>query len=469
MVLQSARMQASPAEHPSYLWTVPGKRVAVDLPLSVVRRIAADTIDALQTTGRGLEIGGLLLGRSRRERGPTVVELTGIEPLDCEHAAGPSFMLSAGDRQALEARLRALKRDAVGFYRSNTRKDFAITVEDVALMSWYFPGQSNVLLLVDAPRGEPLRGAFAVWEGRAIGQKSPADEFPFDPLALAVHSHNVAPVVAPAEPKPAPAPQRDWIGWPAAAAAVVLGAATGIGVVYQSSTPEPRPATVARAPSKPAQAQEPQPAQQPEQQLTSAPEPEPRPLPTAVDPAPPPSPTIAQAPPSDTADRRVLEPPPMPIPEAQAENLDLPMVAPPVPSPSPEPLAILRRPEPPPPPKSDAAPPAPESAVSVSINTLARGHNAKFVPPTAVQQVRPRLPSGLHLARDVQVDVRVYVDRDGKVRYAELLSNGTGENRELASLAVFTSRRWQFAPAIRDGKPVESDTILRYRFSPDAR
>jgi TonB family protein len=65
------------------------------------------------------------------------------------------------------------------------------------------------------------------------------------------------------------------------------------------------------------------------------------------------------------------------------------------------------------------------------------------------------------------VRVKVYVDRSGKVEYAELLSDGTGSNRELASLAVFAARRWQFAPANRAGKPVEAQAVLRFRFGPN--
>jgi TonB family protein len=109
--------------------------------------------------------------------------------------------------------------------------------------------------------------------------------------------------------------------------------------------------------------------------------------------------------------------------------------------------------------------------VSVSVNAVTRGLGPKFVPPAALREVRPEVPPNLQsrLSRDVQmVRVKVYVDRAGNVQFAELLSNGTGDNRELASLAVFAARGWQFAPASRDGKPVDAQAVLRFRFGPKA-
>src|SRR5215831_13084105 len=152
-ILCNARvMQASAAQDRSYLWHVPGIPVSVDLSLRIVNRIAAVVTEGLETEGRGIEAGGLLLGRTQRHGGQTIVVIEDFEPLQCEHLAGASFILSASDRRALEARIRRRKAaggsSLAGFYRSNTRQGYGATIEDVALMSAYFSDSSNVFLLI---------------------------------------------------------------------------------------------------------------------------------------------------------------------------------------------------------------------------------------------------------------------------------------------------------------------------------
>jgi TonB family protein len=80
--------------------------------------------------------------------------------------------------------------------------------------------------------------------------------------------------------------------------------------------------------------------------------------------------------------------------------------------------------------------------------------------------VPPELRS--RIAKPVPITVKLYVDRSGSVEYAELLSNGTGDNRDLASLAVFTARRWRFSPAQEGGEAVPSQVRVQFRFGADA-
>jgi hypothetical protein len=89
-----------------------------------------------------------------------------------------------------------------------------------------------------------------------------------------------------------------------------------------------------------------------------------------------------------------------------------------------------------------------------------------FFPPTPVHRPATDVPPELsrRIGRNVPVDVKVYVDREGKVAYAELLSDAAGLDRDLVTLAVFSSRRWQFAPAQSDGENVAAEVVLRYRF-----
>jgi hypothetical protein len=96
-----------------------------------------------------------------------------------------------------------------------------------------------------------------------------------------------------------------------------------------------------------------------------------------------------------------------------------------------------------------------------------RGRNREFVAPKPVREAIPQVPSVLSQVSNAKqpVDVRVYVDEHGKVTYAELLSDSVGVDRDLASLAVFNARRWEFAPARLEGHIAPGQVILRYRFS----
>ena len=157
------------------------------------------------------------------------MKLGDFEPIECEHAVGPSFLLSGTDRQHLERRLgnRGANRglSVVGLYRSHTRTQLVATLEDIALMSSYFRDSSNLLLLIHACHGQPLTGGFLIWEDRAIRSTRPYLEFPFESGALVIGAR-AQPAVAPAPPPvmqaepvhnrpPAAAAARIATNWPA--------------------------------------------------------------------------------------------------------------------------------------------------------------------------------------------------------------------------------------------------------------
>ncbi|HEY1343292.1 MAG TPA: hypothetical protein VGF59_37580 [Bryobacteraceae bacterium] len=191
--------QATPAPSPlSYLWQVPGKRIAVNLRLDLIDRLGVSVGEGFQALPRrGLETGGLLFGGTKRKGDLTTVQIAHFEPIECEHAVGPSYLLSATDRRRLEERIRRHKSNGglpiVGFYRGHTRKEFGITVEDADLMSWYFSDSANVFLLIQAHRDRPPTAGFAIWESRKIASTKPYLEFPFQSDALLAGEHKIQP------------------------------------------------------------------------------------------------------------------------------------------------------------------------------------------------------------------------------------------------------------------------------------
>ncbi len=92
------------------------------------------------------------------------------------------------------------------------------------------------------------------------------------------------------------------------------------------------------------------------------------------------------------------------------------------------------------------------------------GRHTDYVPPSALRD--PGLANLPHrkIPRDVSVNVKVYVNASGKVEYSEVISKVADADRDLASLAMFAARRWEFVPARNAGSAVAGEVILHYRF-----
>ncbi len=69
---------------------------------------------------RGLEIGGLLLGRTEPASDTVTVIIDAFEEVPSEHERGPSSLASARDAALLRERLTAQTGSVVGWFRSHT-------------------------------------------------------------------------------------------------------------------------------------------------------------------------------------------------------------------------------------------------------------------------------------------------------------------------------------------------------------
>ncbi len=173
----------SPPEH--YLWTVPGKPISIRLAYDVVDRLNLEVMRGFGAVPkRGAEVGGLLLGR-----------VTGADPLDvviddyatvhCEHRHGPSFLLSKTDREQFAATVENWRRKSdvaryvVGYYRSNTRPEFSLSDDDLALCEKFFPDLSSVILLIQPFASKACQAGFFFWEDGRIRIETPYGIFPF--------------------------------------------------------------------------------------------------------------------------------------------------------------------------------------------------------------------------------------------------------------------------------------------------
>jgi hypothetical protein len=560
----------------SYIWHAPDKPLTIALNLDVVDRLGLAVHAGCQALPhRGLEIGGIVLGRIRRSKGKTTVEIEDFDLVESEHAAGPSYLLSAADRQIFESRIRqhqksSRKLSVVGWFRSHTRRDFATTMEDTCLMTDFFPESSMVLLLIHANQDGPPKGGYYIWEGRNARMRRPSEQFPFGTAALMSGNYELY--------QRAPSTSRGRIKWPGVAlpslaflavrrpagvsqllqgatwlravkrpdfrifrswpklwsglthwirhsiagfpwlvpkrmvlqgipAVAFLAGAIASGVLYQGLHHDPTRAVGPRKPTVPTHAYIPPappriPASASAAGLQTA-LPTVRP-PTAVEEKPlltaqPSEPSVVAVAPPATAkpisqdssltgmsarsvSRTPLRTMDLRKPAALSRSPKIPLLpdAPKVSNILMSDLDPLRESEI----VRFAAPQIPDPLVTVSVETLPVSHSsvlpgkhptgmrdkqARYIPPTLAREAPLNIPEELRhrIRRTIPINVKLYLDRSGKVQFAELLSNGTGSNRDLASMAVFSSRHCEFLPAHLGEKTVPAEVVLRYRFAPE--
>ena len=549
-----------------YVWHAAEKPLTVTLRLDVVHRLGmAVQVGCQAVPRRGLEIGAILLGRIKRRHGETLVEIENFDLLESEHAAGPSYLLSAADRHRLGHRLRQHRSSGqrvVGFCRSHTRRNFDMTIEDSSLLSDYFAQASMVFLLIHAIPGESLHGRYYIWEGRSLHMGRPYEEFPFRSAVLQSGNYELiqrAPSAANRRPgvvtslvsvpgqvaavasgwfqrlprlrtlkRPdlrvlrwTPKLPSGWIPriqrglrfsrmvarrhalqWIPAAA--VLAATIAGGLLHHESTRAagsnrhivsadaggtvPAPLVALRAVPPIAAVEKPLLTESAEraieqEPLSVAPPPEPPvaapKVPRIAKPVSHPSPSNAPAaPPIAATPVRLLNVQKLSAPSHPAMPPSLPE-APQVANALVTPIDPF--------PESDIvrieAPKFRDPLVTVSFETLPLSHRAAslarhhpagarekqavYTPPTLAREEPLDLPPELRhrIRRAITINVKLYLDRSGKIEFAELLSDGTGNNRDLASMAVFTSRHCQFLPARLGDEAVPAEVLLHYRFA----
>ena len=567
---------SAPTVRDSWLiWEVPGKPVSVRLNPEVVGRLGMAIREGFKALPhRGLETGGLLIGRRREVANHVVVDILDFEPVESEHAAGPSYLLSNADRHLLEARIAAREATAkklliVGFYRSHTRRDFAITVEDASLFSDYFRKASDVFLLIKPNDYGPPTGGFIIREGGKILSPSPYVQVPLDRAIVIPAARETSIPALPASPAPPrppqivqpSAPERTtwmrttwmvrWPIWLAAAGAMAVAVGLPFGIQRRIPGPPPAKPRVALAlsvtnsgnglllswdhqASRQAghavlwikDGQEEQKFELDSKQLNEGsvtywpagsdvnfrltllspgasvtesvraiggPS-----KPLVADPAPT-AVAVESSPASVSAPAYVSAPNPPRRNRAGTASRQLAReFALPHPEPGRATVTAAALPDPPTiqpaavppleaivPANSLAFPDGADSSLRVKVEPLSgsrlerlarnipllkkRYRRSDYVPPAPLR--KPALPSPPHrkVAQDVNIDVKVHVNPAGQVDSSEVLSKVAETDRDLAALATFSARRWEFVPA-RDGDgTVPGEVILHYQFGPEVR
>lgn len=149
-------------------WSVPESPIVVEYSLVVIEEIRHEVAEGFQRLSRGgIEVGGVLYGTHEGRN----VRILAMRPIACEHARGPSFLLSDKDRVALNDQLLRDAEDSrleglvsVGWFLSHTRSEIALTDSDLEIFSIFFPAPWQVAMVVRPGRGGSMRAGIFVRE-----------------------------------------------------------------------------------------------------------------------------------------------------------------------------------------------------------------------------------------------------------------------------------------------------------------
>jgi TonB family protein len=482
----------------TYVWEDPGDSIMIQVTLDLVEKLGAAVQQGLGTGPRGVEIGGILLGRTLPGFGRSIL-IEDFEPTPCEHLRGASYTLSPDDKQVLGRHLARRKaRQVVGYFRSHTRPGLYLDLDDFAVFSRYFPEAWQVMLLVRPSTDGPAAGGFFFWEEGDVNRRSTYREFPFDRTLLATGDFPITggqPAIVPAA-RPAPVllpkpksqarrklPPLPWVVVPVIA---ILFLIAGFFVSEkQEPTPAEAPAATANPPAEPV------PSQPLPQAMTPVVNPpaDASPVPVAATPVPvaaapartAAAPAPAGATPPPAAERkpkstvkprqrpaakpvlRIASPPPVTVARTPSREIEQPpALAAPTDRLEQKLPAVLHTRVDAPPPVAEVSYDAPHPGVLRRAFRRIEGSEVEstaFVPPSPIRKVAPMKPANAGVdARPV--DVKVFIDESGKVSRAQVLTKGS----DFAGAALSAARQWQFTPARKHDKAVASEMVLHFRF-----
>jgi proteasome lid subunit RPN8/RPN11 len=207
-------MTESGTDSTTLTWSVPQCPFTIEASSRVMDDIRLAVTDAFFSLPRGgAEIGGILLGTFENGR----LVISDYAALDCEHAYGPSFVLSPPDEARLAAMLSAQAGRTggcrpVGWYHSHTRTEIFLSDGDLALHKRFFPESWQVALVMKPHTFQPARiGFFFRQADGSIQANASCREDTLEALPMRQMPPGTPPVASwddppPRNPHPAPVP-----------------------------------------------------------------------------------------------------------------------------------------------------------------------------------------------------------------------------------------------------------------------
>jgi len=178
-------------------WSESERKFAIHVPPDVIRRLGAECwIGFKRVPRRGLEIGGILLGRTETGDDITTFWIDGFEQVESEHRSGPSYVLSESDFSHLQEAIKKNKSASLGIFRSQTRSEqLTLQAPDVNLFGRCFETGSAVFLMLG-----PVPG-IAAFFAQADGSLKCIHQFALPSSRMSTMAGKTAPVSQPEQPR----------------------------------------------------------------------------------------------------------------------------------------------------------------------------------------------------------------------------------------------------------------------------
>ena len=153
---------------PLATWSDPACALTVVYPLALFYEIEFVASEGYRRISHGgIEHGGVLYGRVQGD----TIRIEAFRAIECEHAFGPSFVLSASDIEKLRAQFRHAPADpelaglaVLGWFISHSRSGLVVTDREWEWFDSLFPEPWQALLLIKPEKFKPTRFAFAFRE-----------------------------------------------------------------------------------------------------------------------------------------------------------------------------------------------------------------------------------------------------------------------------------------------------------------
>jgi hypothetical protein len=193
----------------SATWRNPGGKFHIEYALDVMEELRAAVQAGFQKIPYGgLEDGGILYGRFDGD----CIRILEWRRIECDHAAGPSFVLSEADSERLRACMEKPEPELmdlipVGWYASHSRSALLLKPADMELHRARFPEPWHAILLIKAVPDGPVQGTFFLrGEDGGLSPEPLGEVFdiPADPLRRT----SERPTAARAKPESEPEPRR---------------------------------------------------------------------------------------------------------------------------------------------------------------------------------------------------------------------------------------------------------------------
>ena len=147
-----AQVVLSPIGQPICAWTRGSRKFAIQVHPDVVARLGMEVRVAFKRVPRrGLEIGGILVGRTDHRDDTTTFWIEGFESIDSEHRSGPSYILSEPDFVLLREGLTKKGAASIGIFRSQTRSQQLLLEEADGKMFERCFADGDALFLLACP------------------------------------------------------------------------------------------------------------------------------------------------------------------------------------------------------------------------------------------------------------------------------------------------------------------------------